>query len=197
MCIKLHFYLVIVAIYFYAIHKLNLFLIFYLFAIFHELAHILIALIFRIKVQEIALLPVGVCAKFDYIDHTIKETIIAAAGPLFSIVVGLISKDLQIRNVNFAIAFLNLIPLYPLDGGRLLRGAMQMFFGYKKSIVFSNYLAKVLLVGLAIAGIALAVYFKNFSLIFLDIYIFFLIKEEVKKDRIRKVIHSLLGESDS
>lgn len=194
MCIKLHFYLFIVSIYFYAIHKLNIFLIFYGFAILHEIAHIIIAFFLNVKIKEICFLPVGVCAKYDYIDAKWKEIVIAASGPLFSIFLVFSLKDLLVREANFAIAILNLIPIYPLDGGRIIRGIIEIFMGYKKSIIISNCISKVVLLGVSFLGIILAVYFKNYSLIFLDIYIFSLIKEELKKERIIKIVNTLIGD---
>lgn len=79
MCIKLHFYLIIIAIYFYGIHKLNLFLVFYLFAFLHELMHIILAIALKVHIKEIIFMPVGVCAKYGYIENRVKEILIAAS----------------------------------------------------------------------------------------------------------------------
>lgn len=77
MCIKLHFYLIIFAVYFYAIHNLDLFLTFYLFAFLHELMHIIFAIALKVHIKEIIFMPVGVCAKYSYIENRVKEILIA------------------------------------------------------------------------------------------------------------------------
>lgn len=79
MCIKLNFYLLVLMVYFYAIHKLNIFVIFYLFALLHEIAHMVVAMILKIHIEEVLFMPVGVCAKYSYIENKIKEIIIAAS----------------------------------------------------------------------------------------------------------------------
>ncbi len=194
MCIKIHFYLFATIIYFYATHRLKIFLLFYVFAFLHECIHVLTSLTLKIKIEEILFLPVGVCAKYYYIDNKIKEIIIAFAGPLFSFLIGVLSKNLMIKSINFLIAFLNLIPIYPLDGGRIFRGILEIIFGYRKGIIFCNYVSKMFLMFLSIGGIILAVYFRNYSLLALDGYVFIIIEEELKKERVLKTINSIIGE---
>lgn len=79
MCIKLNFYLIVLAVYFYAVHKLNVFVNFYTFALLHEIAHIVVATVLKIHIEEILLMPIGVCAKYSYIESKIKEILIAAS----------------------------------------------------------------------------------------------------------------------
>ncbi len=100
----------------------------------------------------------------------------------------------MIKSINFLIAFLNLIPIYPLDGGRIFRGILEIIFGYRKGIIFCNYVSKMFLMFLSIGGIILAVYFRNYSLLALDGYVFIIIEEELKKERVLKTINSIIGE---
>ncbi len=195
MCIKLHFYLIIWLVYLYGAHKLKTFLLFYLFALLHEIAHIIIAILLKVKIKEILLLPVGVCAKYDYIEQKKKEILIAVAGPLFSIIMALCINDTLLRNINFVIAILNLIPIYPLDGGRILRGILDYKIGYKKSVVYCHMISKGILMIITILAVALLVYFHNASLLFLSIYVFMLIEEENKKERIRETLYEIIGDN--
>ena len=164
MCIKIHFFLFFVVVYFYAIHKTKMFFLFYGFAIIHELAHIIVAFLLKVKVTEIIMLPVGVCAKFNYVESKIKEVMIASGGPLLSIMIFLTSKNKIVRGANLVIALVNLLPIYPLDGGRIIRGTAEMLLGYKRGILFSNNVSKIILLIIMIAGITFAVYLKNYTL---------------------------------
>lgn len=195
MCVKLHFYLIIWLVCLYGMHRLDQFLIFYLFAVLHELAHIAVALFLKVKIKEIVLLPVGVCAKFDYIEKKKKEILIAVAGPLFSIIIAFCTTNTLYKEINMVIAILNLIPVYPLDGGRMVRGILEHLLGYKKSIVVCHILSRGIFVLITLTGISLFVYFHNISLLLLAIYIFFLIQEESKKDRIKETIYHILEKS--
>ena len=91
------------------------------------------------------------------------------------------------------ITFLNLIPVYPLDGGRILRGILFLTLGYKKSLKISTGIAKGLMIFVTLSGMALLVYFKNPSLVLLAVYMYIIINEESKKDRIQKTINELIG----
>lgn len=91
------------------------------------------------------------------------------------------------------ISFLNMIPIYPLDGGRILRGILFLKVGYKKSIKISTSIAKWLMVFVTLIGILLFIYLKNFSLLTLSVYVYLIIKEEEKKDRIQLIINELIG----
>lgn len=103
------------------------------------------------------------------------------------------SKDELTKEINYIIAFLNLIPLYPLDGGRILRGILFLSVGYKKSLRISTGIAKCLMIIVTLGGVVLLVYFKNLSLILLATYMCVIIKEESKKDRIQQTINELIG----
>lgn len=105
----------------------------------HEMAHILCAIIFHYPVEKVMVYPFGLSAAIAYIGYgnLIKETIIICAGPfmhvllpyLFHILynVGWISAPFlaYLNMMNASILIFNLLPIYPLDGGRLL----QVFFG--------------------------------------------------------------------
>jgi len=112
----------------------------------HELAHSVVALHVGVAVEEIELLPIGGVSKMDRIpDRPHDEVAIAAAGPLTSLVIGLLAltgalavhadvwpPDVyegallqRLAWLNLLLAGFNLIPALPLDGGRLLRAAVE------------------------------------------------------------------------
>ncbi len=119
----------------------------FLSVLLHELAHSLVAIYFKIPVKQINLFIFGGVAMFEEEAHSPKEEfLIAVAGPIMSIALGIFFFILALlypyndmfnglinylMYVNFAIGIFNLIPAFPLDGGRILRA----FLWQKKDIV--------------------------------------------------------------
>ena len=105
--------------------------------LFHELAHSVVALHYRIPVTSITLFVFGGVARIARDPaRAIEEFLIAAAGPLSSYVLagafGLVALGTRAGTVvhegsswlsliNFWLATFNLVPGFPLDGGRILR----------------------------------------------------------------------------
>lgn len=194
MSIKIHFYLFMFMAYVFVIGKLQLFLIFYISVLFHEIAHIIMALILKVDVTEILLMPVGVCATYNEDIVPIKEIMISLAGPLMSLIIAIFSKDILISNINLIIMCLNLIPIYPLDGGRLQKNFFVLKYRYKKGIKISQNISDLFLVILFVFSIVFIVYLKNFYLLLVVLYIYTLSKKEMEKDRILRLINYLQTE---
>lgn len=118
--------------------------------ILHELGHALAAKKFNIATKDITLLPIGGIARLEKIpEKPFEELIVASAGPLVNITLAFItglfitfpetteqmmnelSKGVNADNfflnfflINFWLAFFNLIPAFPMDGGRILRALL-------------------------------------------------------------------------
>ena len=58
---------------------------FYMFVVMHELSHAIVALLLKVDIKELEFTPFGVCAKYENNISDLKELIISASGPLFSI----------------------------------------------------------------------------------------------------------------
>jgi len=118
----------------------------------HEFGHILAARHFGVRTPEILLLPIGGVSKLERIpERPREELIMAAAGPavtlaiaaLLLLVLGGLSpaesvfKDSSPRGVlgqlalaNITLFIFNLLPAFPLDGGRMLRAVLSHFHGH-------------------------------------------------------------------
>ena len=106
----------------------------------HELGHCLVAMRYRVPIAQITLFIFGGMAQIKREAPTPKaEFLIAIAGPIVSAVLGLgfwvlaelpgapptlIAVSEHLRNINLMLAIFNLVPGYPLDGGRVLRAGL-------------------------------------------------------------------------
>ncbi len=136
----------------------------------HEFAHALVARARRVNVDEIMLFLFGGVAKLKGEPRdALSEFLIAAAGPLLSIVLGLSLLGLVdavgaaappalhiglwwLGVINVALALFNLVPGFPLDGGRILRAILWWRMGD-----FERATVAAARVGQGIAGLLIAV----------------------------------------
>ena len=191
MSIKIHFYLFVFMSYMFFIGTIEMFMIFYISILLHEIAHIVVALLLKVNVIELNLMPVGISAIYSDKISAKKEVIISMAGPIMSLILAIYSKDSFISSVNIIIMILNLIPIYPLDGGRIQKNYFIHKYRYKKGIKISQMVSDLFLIILFVLSIILIIYFKNYYLLFLNLYIYNLSKKEMKKERILGIINYL------
>lgn len=193
MIIKIHCSLIIFSMFLFVTEKLSSFLVFYGFVVLHELAHMLIAFMMRVKIKEITLLSVGVNAKYEENITLNKELIIASAGPLISLVLAIFLSNINFSIINIIIFITNMVPIYPLDGGRIVRISFIKIYGYKNGINIYGICLKILICILVIGMIVGTVYFKNYYLLFFCGYVFLLADREIKKERIKLIVNELIG----
>ena len=110
--------------------------------IIHELGHAVGAKIVNIEVEKIIIYPLGGLTKLNMPMNTnsYKEFFILAMGPLFQIIAKLIlitifKNDINLINTyHLSILSFNLLPIYPLDGGKLLNIFFEKILPLKKSL---------------------------------------------------------------
>ncbi len=115
--------------------------------VFHELSHAMVARYYGINVLDITLLPIGGVARMPNPPSVPKqEILISIAGPLASLSLAFIlwllaelfgtndggffksgSILMQLAAVNIVLAIFNLLPAFPMDGGRVLRGILALY----------------------------------------------------------------------
>ena len=132
------------------------------FVTLHELSHSLVARRFGIEVKEITLLPIGGIASMTKMpEKPAEEFLISIAGPLLNVAVivifyfplyALVGPEVlhsffttgpsiatwqyvlvYIYWINLVLAGFNLIPAFPMDGGRILRSLLAGRMGYQKA----------------------------------------------------------------
>lgn len=132
-----------------------------------------------------------------------KKMIIALAGPITNIliiIVGIffqkyINESLysQIIYANILIAIFNLLPIYPLDGGRFLKSIIYILKGNKKSNEYINFISNISVIFLTIMSIFLLYYYKNIAILFIIVYLWGVIIIENKKYNTRRRIYNVIA----
>jgi len=125
---------------------------FMLLIIIHELGHILVSLIFKWNIEKIIILPFGGLTKYNEIINRplIQEFLIAISGILFQIVFYILIKNYvdykYFTIINYFIIIFNLIPIYPLDGSKILNVFFNKITSYKNSLLLTIIVSYIFII---------------------------------------------------
>ncbi|TDX64763.1 Zn-dependent protease [Methylosinus sp. sav-2] len=157
--------------------------------VLHEFGHILMARRFGILSTEVTLLPIGGVANLDHMpEKPSQELLVALAGPAVNIVIAtvlfvalgafqpetLTQLDDPHLNVlarlaaaNLFLALFNMIPAFPMDGGRVLRAALAMWLPRGKATRIAASIGQGFAFALGFLGL-----FGNPMLVFIAIFVY-------------------------
>ena len=153
-------------------------------AVVHEAAHICTFIALGAEIKDIEILSFGLSASLK---NTMKlsckkEIICAAAGPTANIVFAVIAMLLtyfpNIEGAEFlfycnaALAGINLLPIVPLDGGRIIYFLLLDVLEVKKADIIAKIIAFLLLVPMTVFGVWLVLYNKNVSVLMICVYLY-------------------------
>ena len=156
----------------------------------HEFGHIFVARAFGVETPDVTLLPIGGVARLARIpEEPGQEFLIAIAGPAVNVVIALVLMafagahldathlyavesgrvDLidRLAAVNLFLAVFNLIPAFPMDGGRVLRALLATRLGYVRATEVAATIGQWVAFGLGFVGL-----FGNPLLIFIAIFVY-------------------------
>lgn len=170
----------------------------------HEMAHVIVARSYGMKVREVELLPFGGVARIEgnmELDPHI-ETYIALAGPisnLFLIILAYVMLELGLWNVilteyfircNIIIGAFNLLPAVPLDGGRIYRAKRARIVGLKNATASAATMGQGLAVVLTLLGLAGQVLgYNTINVVIVAVFLFFAATRERKNSMFLFVKH--------
>jgi Zn-dependent protease/CBS domain-containing protein len=152
----------------------------FLIIVMHEYGHALAARRFGVKTRDITLLPIGGMARLERIpENPYQELVIAVAGPLVNVVLALaclvwvaaagqpaaeIAEELpknpfaiglaeRLLLTNVILVVFNMIPAFPMDGGRVLRAFLAMNMNYVRATQMAARVGQAVALGFALVAL--------------------------------------------
>lgn len=148
----------------------------FIIVVVHELGHALVARHFGIATHDILLLPIGGIASLEHMpENPRQELAVAIVGPVINLVLaGLIYLGIELAGgstrldeattiggalatqllwINIALALFNLLPSFPMDGGRVLRSILAMRMSRERATDIAARLGKLFAIAFAIFGL--------------------------------------------
>jgi stage IV sporulation protein FB len=160
------------------------------FVFLHELGHSLVARRYGIHVRDITLWPLGGIASMDRIPQEPQvEMVIALAGPAVNLALAILLTPLAVvtyllneslftvylLEVNLVLLFFNLLPAFPMDGGRVYRAWQAKRVGYQQATRKAVQLGQIIAIIMGCLGLVTL----NFLLLAIAAFVFVAGREEL------------------
>lgn len=184
----------------------------FLCVLLHEFGHIFAARRYGVKTPEVTLWPFGGIARLERIpEKPSEELVVALAGPAVNAVIAAVlllflggnvgvehiesienpqvSLLAKLAAANIFLVVFNLIPAFPMDGGRVLRALLAMKMSHAQATQTAASIGQGLAIGLGVLGI-----FGNPMLIIIAVFVFLAASGEAGQVQMKQVAQGLLVE---
>lgn len=173
--------------------------------VLHEFGHIFAARRYGIRTPDVTLLPIGGVAALERMpEKPSQEIVVALAGPAVNLVIAVVlfavlglrldsdplttetlqsSFLAQVAIANVVLLVFNLIPAFPMDGGRVLRALLAMKLGFTRGTKVAATIGQVLAIGFAFLG-----FMGNPMLILIALFIYLAASGEAGDVEARELI---------
>ena len=207
MSIKIDLKIFLFGVLFLLTNQIEIYAVIMIFALLHELGHLCAGLALGFKPKSMGINPFGFQIEFktkieDYNkkikkgnELCLKKIVIALAGPivnLFIVIICLlinektiISKEIIIYS-NILLVIFNLLPIYPLDGGRVLKQVVHIFKGKEEACKMLNAVSKITVILLTVMVSSLILYIHNIAFVLILPYLWYLALKTQKEYKIYK-----------
>ena len=143
--------------------------------IFHECCHMLMAYYLKFEIHKVEILPFGAYLELnDFYQHSLSEELcVILAGPLSHIIIYAViylcvneSLQLEMMTMNVFIFIFNLLPIYPLDGSRIVGILLQGIMDLQRALYLQLKLSVLMLCVVLIFSLRI-------SSVFIFMYLFY------------------------
>ncbi|RPI38194.1 MAG: CBS domain-containing protein [Hyphomicrobiaceae bacterium] len=182
----------------------------FLCVLLHELGHVFAARRYGVKTRDVTLWPFGGIASMERMpEKPSQELIVALAGPAVNVVIAAVlllwlgtsfepqnltaienptvSLAAKLAGANIVLVLFNMIPAFPMDGGRVLRALLAMHVGNARATELAASIGQGFAVVFGILGI-----FYNPMLIIIAVFIFLAASGEAAQAQLRAVAQGAL-----
>lgn len=164
----------------------------------HEFGHALAARLFQVQTRDIILTPIGGLARLINVPRKpFHELVITLAGPLVNLVISMITAaflyvqgssfqlsptiamgDLPvfIFYINLFLFAFNLVPAFPMDGGRILRACLAALLPFSTATLIAGSIGQVLAIAFAVYGLLAG----HLAMCAVGLFVFFAARVEVQ-----------------
>lgn len=144
-----------------------------LFTVFHEFSHIFIASIFGKQITEINFTVCGLNAKIHEKNKIQKCWLfIYLAGPLSNLMLAILTRKIYLSfMLNMVLCVLNLLPIYPLDGFKILDLLLKWFVPNIVRIKITKIISLMVMGVITIIGVIIMLNTKNPSILLIIFYV--------------------------
>lgn len=171
-------------------------------------------LLLGLKPKALKIMPMGLSIEFEVSKEEynkkmekankfqLKKMWIAIAGPVTNFIIilliGILKEKIpnmlyqEMIYANLLICLFNLLPIYPLDGARILKAIIHIKKGGKRANVMTNLISNISMVLLTMLASIAIYYYKNVAILFVIIYLWGMVVIENRKYRLRKRIDKIL-----
>lgn len=182
--------------------------------VLHELGHALVARHFGIRTFDITLLPIGGVARLERMPENPKEELLVAlAGPAVNVALALLlgsgiallggSLDpaalsvagggvvAKLMWINVSLAVFNMVPAFPMDGGRVFRALLAMRMSHMQATDYAARIGQTLALGFGVVGLLYSP-----VLVFVALFVWLGAREEAAMEHMRFSLHGMtVGEA--
>ena len=187
-----------------------------IFAIIHEFGHLLAGLMLGMKPAKMEIEPYGVSISFkltpmDYNKKIkkgnlleLKKIFVAIVGPITNLLIIIMCFYMKIEIVtkliiiysNILLIIFNMLPIYPLDGGRIIKSILHIILGKQKAEKYINTISFSTIVILTLIS-SIAIYVaQNIAIFLIIIFLWCLyVKQDIiykRKDKINNLVQKTI-----
>ena len=206
MKIEINLKIILALIFYFIFDNIKIYLIFMEFILIHEFAHLISGIALGGVPKKMTISIFGVSLEFYSYgkNKTIHRILFFVIGPIINLIIGFLCSRLMknsefkdiIVQTNYAIGIFNLIPILPLDGGKILKEILRLCVGVDKSNVLVMIISKTVLVIFTLIYSVLILKVKSIMILFLLMYLWYLYIIEEKKfylyEKTRRAIKNII-----